>query len=70
MAAVLILILAWTLLGLVFRRRVQFGLRTLLVFVTLCAVVEVVIVGDRDRSDVSQCAALRAANMLYCRERV
>jgi hypothetical protein len=38
-AAVLILILAWTLLGLVFRRRVQFGLRTMLVFVTLCAVV-------------------------------
>jgi hypothetical protein len=36
----------------------------------LAAVVEVVIVGDRDRSDVSQCAALRAANMLYCRERV
>ena len=38
-AAVLILILAWMLVALVFRRRVQFGLRTLLVFVTLCAVV-------------------------------
>jgi hypothetical protein len=38
-AAVLIVILAWMLVGLVFRRRVQFGLRTLLVFVTLCAVV-------------------------------
>jgi hypothetical protein len=38
-ATVLALILAWMLVGLVFRRRVQFGLRTLLVFVTLCAVV-------------------------------
>ncbi len=37
--AVLVLIPAWMLVGLLFRRRVQFGLRTLLVFVTLCAVV-------------------------------
>jgi hypothetical protein len=39
MGAVLILTLAWMLVSLIFRRRVQFGLRTLLVFVTLCAVV-------------------------------
>ena len=38
-ASVLVLILAWMLAALVFRRRVQFGLGTLLVFVTLCAVV-------------------------------
>ncbi len=38
-AAVLMLILAWMLVALVFRRRMQFGLRTMLVFVTLCAVV-------------------------------
>ena len=38
-AAVLIVLPAWMLVGLVFRRRVQFGLRTMLVFVTLCAVV-------------------------------
>ncbi len=38
-AAVLVLLPAWMLAGVVFRRRVQFGLRTLLVFVTLCAVV-------------------------------
>ena len=38
-AAVLVLIMAWMLVALVFRRRVQFGLRTMLVFVTLCAVV-------------------------------
>jgi hypothetical protein len=31
--------LAWMLTAAIFRRRVQFGLRTLLVFVTLCAVV-------------------------------
>ncbi len=37
--AVLVLIPAWMLGALLFRRRVQFGLRTLLVFVTLCAVV-------------------------------
>ncbi len=37
--AVLILLPAWILLVLAFRRPVQFGLRTLLVFVTLCAVV-------------------------------
>ncbi len=37
--AVFVTTLAWMLAGLVFRRRVQFGLRTLLVFVTLCAVV-------------------------------
>jgi hypothetical protein len=38
-AAVLVLLSAWMLVALVFRRRAQFGLRTLLVFVTLCAVV-------------------------------
>ncbi len=37
--AVLVLIPAWLLAALLFWRRVQFGLRTLLVFVTLCAVV-------------------------------
>lgn len=37
--AVLLLIPAWMLAALLFRRRVRFGLRTLLVFVTLCAVV-------------------------------
>jgi hypothetical protein len=37
--AILILLPAWMLVALAFRRRVQFGLRTLLVFVTLCAVV-------------------------------
>ena len=37
--AVLALLPAWMLAALIFRRRVQFGLRTLLVFVTLCAVV-------------------------------
>ncbi len=36
---VLILLPAWMLVGLAFRRRVQFGLRTMLVFVTLCAMV-------------------------------
>src|SRR6516225_5453283 len=38
-AAVLILILAWMLVALLFRRRAQFDLRTLLVFVALCAAV-------------------------------
>ncbi len=38
-AAVMALLPAWMLVGYLFRRRVQFGLRTLLVFVTLCAVV-------------------------------
>jgi hypothetical protein len=37
--AVLVLLPAWMLVAMVFRRRVQFGLRTMLVFVTLCAVV-------------------------------
>jgi hypothetical protein len=37
--AVLILLAAWMLLALLFRRRAQFGLRTLIVFVTLCALV-------------------------------
>ena len=37
--AVLILLPAWMLVALAFRRRVQFELRTLMVFVTLCAVV-------------------------------
>lgn len=36
---ILILLPAWMLAALLFRRRVQFGLRTLLVFVALCAVV-------------------------------
>jgi len=37
--AVLVLLPVWMLAALVFRRRVQFGLRTVFVFVTLCAVV-------------------------------
>ena len=36
---VFLLLLAWLLLALLFRRRFQFGLRTLIVFVTLCALV-------------------------------
>jgi hypothetical protein len=38
-AAVFLVTLVWTLAAAVFQRRVQFGLRTLLVFVTVCAVV-------------------------------
>ncbi len=38
-AAVVVLIPAWMLVTLLFRRRAQFGLRTLLVFVSLCALV-------------------------------
>ncbi len=38
-AVVLVLIVAWMFAALLFRRRAQFGLATLLVFVTLCALV-------------------------------
>src|SRR5437868_11218571 len=38
-AAVLAILPTWMLAGMYFKRRVQFGLATLLVFVTLCAIV-------------------------------
>lgn len=46
--AVLVLIPAWMLAGLLFRRRAQFGLRTLLVLVALCACVQ--LAGGQDQA--------------------
>lgn len=47
-AAVVVLIPAWMLVTLLFRRRAQFGLRTLLVFVSLCAGVQ--LAGGKDQA--------------------
>jgi hypothetical protein len=62
---VLILVIAWTLLAIVFRQRMQFGLRTLLVFVTLCALVSswVAVRIQQARRQAAAIAAMREGNV-------